>query len=490
MNRTKVFRKSTLAAAIAALALGSGAAGYHYAKQPHALSAYAPLSAAQAANAPAPLVAMPDFAALAESRGPAVVNITVEQRSPAAGLLPKENPFEGTPFGEFFRFSPRPDAQPGQGLGSGFFISADGYLLTNAHVVGEAKKVKVKLTDRREFEGKVVGLDKATDVALVKVDATGLPFVALGNPKDLKVGEWVVAIGSPYGFENTVTAGIVSAKGRSLPDDTYVPFIQTDAAVNPGNSGGPLFNLRGEAIGINSQIYSRSGGYQGLSFAVPIDLAQNVVAQLKANGRVARGWLGVSIQTVNHDLARSFAMDKPRGALVASVAENGPAKAAGLKAGDVIVSYDGKPIDSASELPLAVGATMPGARAKLEVIRDGKPKTLELKVGALPSEEKVQLGANEPADGAGLNVTVAELTRQDKKQLGVDHGVVVKEVAAGAAARAGVRPGDVILQIDGKQVNDVAALRAAVSGLRKDKPAALLVKRGEGTLFLPLEPAA
>ena len=394
MNESKIFRKSTLAAAIAALALGSGAAGYHYAKQPHAFAMLAPVAQAQAANAPiAPvaLVAMPDFAALAESRGPAVVNVTVEQRMPRDGQSPKENPFEGTPFGQFFRFAPRPDAAPAQGLGSGFFISADGYLLTNAHVVADAKMVKVRLTDRREFEGKVVGLDKTTDVALVKVDATGLPFVALGNPKELRVGEWVVAIGSPYGFDNTVTAGIVSAKGRSLPDDTYVPFIQTDAAVNPGNSGGPLFNLKGEAIGINSQIYSRSGGYQGLSFAIPIDVAQNVVAQLKANGHVARGWLGVSIQAVNHDLARSFGMDKPRGALVSSVMDDGPAKAAGLKAGDVIVSFDGKPIDSASELPLAVGATVPGASAKIEIIRDGKPKTLELKVGSLPSDEKVQL---------------------------------------------------------------------------------------------------
>jgi serine protease Do len=489
MTTSKVFRKSTLAAAIAALALGSGASGYHYAKQPNALAAMTPMAAAQAANVPVTLVAMPDFSALAESRGPAVVNITVEQRS-AAATAPNENPFEGTPFGEFFRFTPRPDAQPAQGLGSGFFISADGYLLTNAHVVGDAKKVKVKLTDRREFEGRIVGLDKATDVALLKVDATGLPFVTLGNPKDLKVGEWVVAIGSPYGFENTVTAGIVSAKGRSLPDDTYVPFIQTDVAVNPGNSGGPLFNLKGEAIGINSQIYSRSGGYQGLSFAVPIDLAQNVVAQLKATGHVARGWLGVSIQAVNHDLARSFGMDKPRGALVSSVAENGPAKASGLKAGDVIVSFDGKPIDSASELPLAVGAMAPGTNAKLEVIRDGKPKTLELKVGKLPSEEKVQLGANEPAEGAKLNVTVSELTPQQKKQLGVDHGLLVQEVAAGAAAHAGVRPGDVILQIDGKPVNDVAALRAALSGLPKDRPAALLDKREGGTLFLPLQPVA
>jgi len=493
MNNTKIFRKSTIAAAIAALALGSGAAGYQYAKQPHAFAAFAPVAEAAAAsspNAPVALVAMPDFSALAESRGPAVVNITVEQRTPREELQPKENPFEGTPFGEFFRFAPRPDAAPSQGLGSGFFISADGYLLTNAHVVGDAKTVKIRLTDRREFEGKVVGLDKATDVALVRVDATGLPFVALGNPKDLKVGEWVVAIGSPYGFENTVTAGIVSAKGRSLPDDTYVPFIQTDVAVNPGNSGGPLFNLKGEAIGINSQIYSRSGGYQGLSFAVPIDLAQNVVAQLKANGHVARGWLGVSIQAVNHDLARSFGMDKARGALVSSVAENGPAHAAGLKAGDVIVSFEGKPIDTASELPLVVGATAPGARAKIEVIRDGKPKTLELKVGTLPSGEKVQLGANEPAEGARLNVTVAELTPQQKKQLGIDHGLLVKEVAAGAAARAGVRSGDVILQIGAKPVDNVAGLRDALSGLAKDKPTALLVKRGDGTLFLPLPPAA
>ncbi len=493
MTQNRVFRKSTLAAAIAALALGSGAAGYHFARQPHAFGLLAPVSQAQAANAPiAPpaQAAMPDFAALAESRGPAVVNITVEQRSNAAGLASRENPFEGTPFGEFFHFAPPPDAAPVRGLGSGFFISADGYLLTNAHVVGDAKTVKAKLTDRREFDAKVIGLDRASDVALLKVNAAGLPFVALGSAKDLRVGEWVVAIGSPYGFENTVTAGIVSAKGRSLPDDTYIPFIQTDVAVNPGNSGGPLFNLKGEVIGINSQIYSRSGGYQGLSFSIPIDVAQSEMAQLKSSGHVTHGWLGVTVQAVNHDLARSFGMDKARGALVSSVLDNGPAKAAGLQAGDVIVSYEGKPIDAASELPLAVGATAPGATARIEVIRAGKPKTLVLKIGSLPSDEKVRLGADESGEGAKLNATVSELTPQQKKQLGVDHGLLVQEVAAGAAARAGVQAGDVILQIDGKRVDDVAGLRAALSALPKDRPAALLVKREGGTLFLPLAPAA
>ena len=492
MNASQVFRKTVLATAIAALALGSGVAGYRYANQPNALAALIPVPAAHAlaqSNAPVEGSAVPDFVALAESRGPAVVNIVVEQKAPSDDEETVPNPFQGTPFGEFFRFSPHPDPTPGQSLGSGFFISADGYLLTNAHVVGGARTLKVRLTDRREFAGKVVGLDKATDVALVKVDASGLPFVAFGNPKNLRVGEWVVAIGSPYGFENTVTAGIVSAKGRSLPDDTYVPFIQTDVAVNPGNSGGPLFNLKGEAVGINSQIYSRSGGYQGLSFAIPIDVAQNVVAQLKSHGHVARGWLGVSIQAVNHDLARSFGLDKPRGALVASVAEHGPAQAAGVMTGDVIVSYDGKPIEASSELPLAVGGTAPGVRAKLEVIRDGKSKTLEVKVGALPTDEKVQLGAGEPAEGAKLNVTVSELTPQQKKQLGIDHGLLVEEVAAGAAARAGVHSGDVILQIGGRPVNSVASLRAALSALPKDRPGALLVKRAGGTLFLPLEPA-
>lgn len=487
MNLSRVFRKTNIAMAIAALAFGSGAAGYHYAKEP--LAALAPISAAHAVNAPSSPGAIPDFSALAESRGPAVVNITVEQRNAPAGELQKENPFEGTPFGESFRFFPRPDAAPGPSLGSGFFISADGYLLTNAHVVGDARKVKVKLTDRREFDGKVIGLDKATDVALVKVDATGLPFVAFGNPKDLRVGEWVMAIGSPYGFENSVTAGIVSAKGRSLPDDTYVPFIQTDVAVNPGNSGGPLFNLKGEAIGINSQIYSRSGGYQGLSFAIPIDVAQNVVAQLKAHGHVARGWLGVSIQTVSHDLARSFGLDRPRGALVASVVEHGPAQAAGMQPGDVIVAFDGKPIESTGELPLAVGATAPGEHATIEIMRAGKPRTVQARIGVLPADEKVQLGANEPDESAKLNVTVSELTPQQKKQAGVDHGLLVQEVAPGAAARAGVHSGDVILQIDGKPVDNIAALRAALARLPKDRPAAVLVKRGGGVVFLALEPA-
>ena len=252
--------------------------------------------------------------------------------------------------------------------------------MTNAHVVGDAKTVRVKLTDKREFDGKVIGRDPATDVALVKIDATGLPFVRLANPKDVRVGEWVVAIGSPYGFENTVTAGIVSAKGRSLPDDSYVHFIQTDVAVNPGNSGGPLFNLKGEVVGINSQIYSRSGGYQGLSFAIPVDVAQKVSDQLRASGKVTRGWMGVTIQEVSQDLAKSFKLDKARGALVSAVSADGPAKSAGLKAGDIIVALDGKPIGSSADLP-QVAAVAPGSTAKLDVIREDKPAALLVRRG-------------------------------------------------------------------------------------------------------------
>src|SRR5918912_3084405 len=335
---------------------------------------------------------LPDFTDLVEKHGGAVVNISTTQtsRNPLAGRLPSVP--EDDPLYEFFRrFMPNPG--PGtprefqsQSLGSGFIISADGYVLTNAHVVEAADEITVKLTDKRELKARVIGSDRRTDIALLKIEATGLPFVRFGNPERLRVGEWVVAIGSPFGFENTVTAGIVSAKGRSLPQETFVPFLQTDVAINPGNSGGPLFNMKGEVVGINSAIYSRTGGFMGLSFAIPIDVALDVQKQLKEKGRVARGRIGVVIQEVTRDLATSFGLERARGALVNSVEKGSPAEKAGIEASDIIVAFDGKQVDSSSDLPRLVGGTRPGSNSTVEVWRKGATKKLTLTVAELPEE--------------------------------------------------------------------------------------------------------
>jgi len=496
MSIQVTFKRTTVAAAVSAIALGAGAVGYQLHQNPAAFARLAPVASAVASSAIAPPAGpqtggagLPDFTGLVTRHGSAVVNITVEQPMQKTVFAQGENPFEGTPFSEFFRNMPQPpEMAPQRGLGSGFLISEDGYLLTNAHVVGDAGTVRIKLTDRREFDGKVIGKDKASDIAVVKIDARGLPFATLAKPKDLQVGEWVVAIGSPYGFENSVTAGIVSAKGRTLPGDAYVPFIQTDVAVNPGNSGGPLFNMNGEVVGINSQIFSRSGGYQGLSFAIPVDVAQRVSEQIKAHGKVTRGWLGVTIQEVNEDLSKSFKLDKPHGALVSGVAEDGPAKAAGLKSGDVIVAFDGNTIDASSDLPQLVSAVEPGSTAKLDVIRDGKPTSISVKLAAFPDKPGKILADASSTKGSKLGVVVADLNAQEKSELGIDHGVRVERVAPGAAARAGVQPGDVILQLNGKPIDSASTLKVEAGKLAYGKPAAMLVKRGDGTLFLPVKP--
>src|SRR6266446_5576459 len=337
---------------------------------------------------------LPDFTELAERQGPTVVNIsTTQARERRAGpQIP--NIEEDDPLYDFFRrFVPRQPG-PGQGprefesrsLGSGFIISTDGYILTNAHVVDSADEITVRLTDKRDFKARVIGADRRTDLALIKIEATGLPAVRMGDPNRLRVGEWVVAIGSPFGFDNTVTAGIVSAKGRSLPQENFVPFIQTDVAINPGNSGGPLFNMRGEVVGINSQIYSRTGGFMGLSFAIPIDVAMDVQKQLREKGRVARGRIGVVIQEVTRDLATSFGLDRPRGALVNSVEKGSPADRAGIEASDIILSFDGKTVESSSDLPRIVGSTRPGSQAAVEVWRKGAARKLSITVGELQEE--------------------------------------------------------------------------------------------------------
>jgi serine protease Do len=373
---------------------------------------------------------------------------------------------------------------PARGAGSGFIVSSDGYILTNAHVVRGADEVEVKLIDKRTFSAKVIGADSRTDVAVIKITANSLPAVTLGDPTRLRVGEAVAAIGSPFGFENSVTAGIVSAKGRSLPSESYVPYIQTDVPINPGNSGGPLFNMRGEVVGINSQIYSRSGGYQGVSFAIPIDVAMEVVAQLKAGGKVSRGWLGVVIQEVTADLAESFGLDRPRGALVSQVQEDSPAARGGLRASDVILTFNGKPVENSGDLPRMVGMAKPGANITLQVWRKGKAQDLLVVLGELPGEEQAAGKSGKTYSRGGL--ALSEPTADQRRELGIDHGLLVEEVA-GDAARAGIRVGDVILAVNNGKVATVEAFRKAIATVPKGKSAAILVRRGEGSLYIPLK---
>jgi serine protease Do len=431
--------------------------------------------------------ALPDFSSLAQAYGPAVVNVSVTHAQKPGAEAPNAWGFsEDDPFYEFFRrFQiPMPQGEmPRQGLGSGFIVSADGYILTNAHVVRDAGEVTVKLTDKREFKAKVIGSDPQTDVAVLRIDASDLPTVKLGDSRDIKVGEWVVAIGSPYGFENSVTAGIVSAKGRALPDGTYVPFIQTDVAVNPGNSGGPLFNLKGDVIGINSQIYSRTGGYQGLSFAIPIDLATKIQDQLVRYGKVTRGRIGVTIQEVNQSLAKSFGLKEPAGALVGSVDPSGPAAKAGIEPGDVILRIDGKAVARSIDLSSYVADLKPGSTAQLEVWRKGAKRQLAVTVGEMPA--KMAAAGSGPALEQGkLGVAVRPLSESERKAAGVDGGVLVEQ-AGGAAAKAGIRPGDIILALNSTPVKSADELRMMVD--KTGKVAALLVQRQDAKIFIPVE---
>lgn len=453
----------------------------------NASHASAPAGAA-VATAPA-RVALPDFSSLVEAVGPAVVNISVTstEKASVAG-----SPFDGEddPFELFRRFGiPVPgqgggrQAQPRvqQGVGSGFIFSADGYILTNAHVVDGASEVTVKLTDKREFKAKVIGADKRTDVALIKIEAKNLPVVKTGNPDAAKPGQWVLAMGSPFGLENTVTAGIISAKSRKLPDETYVPFIQTDVAINPGNSGGPLINLEGEVIGINSQIYSRSGGYMGISFSIPIDVALKVKDQLQKNGRVSRGKLGVMIQGMDKDLAQSFGLDKSVGALVSSVEPGGPADKAGLQSGDVIVQVDGQEVGESGDLPRIIGERTPGDTVKLKVWRDKKNRDVSVKLGEQASE-RIELGKDESgASGGKLGLVVRPLNAREAQRVGLNGGLLVEQ-ASGAAAKAGIRQGDVILAVSNQKVSSSDQLRKAVEAAGKNIP--LLIQRGDTQQFV------
>jgi serine protease Do len=444
---------------------------------------------------------LPDFTRLVEEQGNAVVNISTTQapRRQAQGAVPQVPGIEDEEMLEFFRrFIPRQPG-PGQGpgrpesrsLGSGFIISPDGYILTNAHVVEGADEINVKLTDKRDFKAKVIGADRRTDVALIKIEGSSLPTVKFGDPGKLKVGEWVVAIGSPFGFENTVTAGIVSAKGRSLPQENFVPFIQTDVAINPGNSGGPLFNLRGEVVGVNSQIYSRTGGFMGLSFAIPADVALDIQKQLRENGRVARGRIGVVIQEVTRDLATSFGLDRPRGALVNSVEKGSPADRAGVEATDIITAFNGKAVESSSDLPRMVGSTRPGSQATLEVWRKGQTKKLAVTVGELQEDRVASRDTPRPkpvaeAPANRLGIVVAELSAEQKKDLRLAGGLVVTEVRPDAKAE--VRKGDVLLTLVHKgqhtELRSVEQFNKLLAGLDKNAVITLQVRRGESMAFV------
>ena len=440
-------------------------------------------AAPQAPARAAVLQPLPDFSAIVEANKAAVVNITASHDTRPAARLPEG--LENHPFYEFFRRFEQMPRQPQSGMGSGFIVEPDGVILTNAHVVQGADKVTVRLSDRREFEGTIVGVDKATDIAVVRIEARDLPTVKLGDPRSVRVGEWVLAIGSPFGFENTVTAGIVSATSRSLPNGTYVPFIQTDAAVNPGNSGGPLFNLQGEVIGVNSQIYSRSGGYQGLAFAIPIDVAAEVKGQLLEHGKVERGKIGVAIQEVTHSLARSFGLERPRGALVASVEEGGPADKAGIEPGDVLLAIDGKPIERSNEVPPLVAAVRPGAKATFELWRGGERKTIAVTVGALEGEQVALANGSGGESEGKLGLAVRPLTAEEKRQLDGTQGLVVQN-ASGPAARAGIRPGDIVTAVNGTPVKSAEELKKLIESAG-GKTVALLVRRGESSLFVPVE---
>ena len=479
-----------VAAAIAAVAYGGYEAGQsidpaHAAGQPAIATAPAAADARQAAT-----IALPDFRSIVERYGPAVVNISVEGtvKTAARARSPFGQRDPDDPFSEFFRrfgpTMPSPGDRITHGLGSGFIVSPDGIVLTNAHVVADANRVTVKLTDKREFTAEVVGIDKPSDIAVLRIDAHDLPTVPLGDPADTRVGDWVVAIGSPFGFENSVTAGIVSAKSRSLPDEGYVPFIQTDVAVNPGNSGGPLLNLKGEVVGINSQIYSQSGGYQGLSFAIPINVAADVKDQLLAHGKVTRGRLGIAVQDLNQGLAESFGLTVARGALVSQVESGSPAAKAGLEPGDVILKFDGEPIASSAELPPKVAAINPGKPVKLELWRKGEAREVTVTVGEQQPERVAGADGASAADGGRLGVAVRPLTPDEQRATDARGGLLVLD-ASGPAARAGIAQGDVILSVNGKPVAGIDDLRGQLAGAGKH--VALLIQREDARIFVPIE---
>ncbi|MET0065470.1 MAG: DegQ family serine endoprotease [Candidatus Thiodiazotropha sp.] len=451
---------------------------------------------------PARAAELPNFADLVEQNAPAVVNISTKRTTSGRGMMPFNVPDlqdlpEDSPLSDLMkRFFGNhgfnmPDAEPEKrSLGSGFIISGDGYILTNNHVVDDADEILVRMNDRREFIAEVVGRDERSDIALIKIEADDLPVVTIGDPEALRVGEWVLAIGSPFGFDHSVTAGIVSAKGRSLPSENYVPFIQTDVAINPGNSGGPLFNMQGEVVGVNSQIYSRSGGFMGLSFAIPIEMAMNVANQLKTRGHVTRGWLGVLIQDVTSDLAESFGMDQPRGALIARVLPDSPSEAAGIKVGDVILAFNGIVINTSSELPPLVGRSDIDKASDVEILRNGKVMNLKVRIGELPDQEPFAM-SHKPSPRVSQNrlgLMVSEIPQALREQLSLPDGkgVLVDSVSGQSAREAGVQSGDVITMVNNTNIETVEQFNELVKELPGDKTVALLVYRETGPIFLAL----
>ena len=446
---------------------------------------------ATVAAAPAAAADLPDFSGLVERYGPAVVNIQATGNPDAQDPAVDQQDVPEI-FRRFFGPMPQPrDRGMRMSMGSGFIISADGYVLTNNHVVDGADQVTVRLSDRRELDAKVVGTDAQYDIALLKLNAADLPVVSLGDSRSVKAGQWVVAIGSPFGFDHSVTAGIVSAVGRNFggADQQYVPFIQTDVPINRGNSGGPLFNLAGQVVGINSQIFSNTGGFMGVSFAIPIDVAMDVSNQLKSGGKVSRGWLGVVIQEVNKDLAESFGLDKPAGALVAQIQDDGPAAKGGLQVGDVILSMNGQPIVMSADLPHLVGALKAGSKAKLEVIREGKRQTVELTVGAIPEEGATLDALGNAKPGAErssnrLGIAVVELTDEQKKSFDLKSGVVIKEVQDGPAALIGLQPGDVITHLNNQAINSTKEFTDIAKALPKNRSVSMRVLRQGRASFI------
>lgn len=442
---------------------------------------------------------LPDFTELVEEASPAVVNISTVQKQSSQTLSTPFGQFHG-PDGEeipeifrhFFRdipqFRDRPHKAP-QSLGSGFIVSRDGFILTNHHVIKDADQIMVRLNDRRELEASLVGSDERTDVALLKIEADDLPVVRLGKSNELKVGEWVLAIGSPFGFDHSVTAGIVSATERALANENYVPFIQTDVAINPGNSGGPLFNLDGEVVGINSQIYTRSGGFMGLSFAIPIDMALEVSEQLKGQGFVERGWLGVIIQEVNRDLAESFGLRKPAGALVAKVMADSPAGTAGLKEGDVILTFNGREVVLSSDLPPLVGRVKPGDVAEVEIMRQGRRQTLDITIGRLPDDEQMAIAPQQaPEEASRLGLIVAPLPEELKEKWNVRSGVIVERIEDGAGTRAGLVRGDVITMLNGERVETLEQFKRIVADLPAGRSVPIRIVRRGSPMFIALKP--
>jgi serine protease Do len=499
MKSTALNHTRLVVALLAAGAMGGAGVGAFNALSSRAAATVAVAAPAVVASSAAVPMALPDFSQITERYGPSVVNISVtgatqtSSNSPLAqGGDEEGDPLLNGPLGELLRRfqqgqgrggSAAPQEMPTRGQGSGFIVSADGIILTNAHVVRGAREVTVKLTDRREFRAKVLGADAKTDIAVLKIEASKLPVATLGKTSDLKVGEWVLAIGSPFGFENTVTAGVVSAKGRSLPDDSAVPFIQTDVAINPGNSGGPLFNARGEVVGINSQIYTRSGGYQGVSFAIPIDVAARIKNQIVATGKAEHARLGVAVQEINQAFADSFKLDKPEGALVSSVEKGSPADKAGLQPGDVIRQVNGQPIVSSGDLPAMIGLAAPGDTVKLEVWRQGASTQLTARL-ANADDKAAQVTSKKDAPGQGrLGLALRPLQPAEQQEAGVDSGLVVQQ-ASGPAALAGVQAGDVLLSVNGVPVKSVDQVRATVA--KSPKSVALLILRGDSRIFVPV----